>query len=45
LRLIPTLPIFLGLGAWNAWIGRRALGEVRRKRIAREEKEAGKKVE
>ncbi|KAJ8295159.1 hypothetical protein OF846_002190 [Rhodotorula toruloides] len=45
LRLIPTLPIFLGLGAWNAWIGRRALGEVRRRRIAREEKEAGKKVE
>ncbi|BGP24576.1 dolichyl-diphosphooligosaccharide-protein glycotransferase [Rhodotorula toruloides] len=45
LRLIPTLPIFLGLGTWNAWIGRLALGEVRKKRIAREEKEAGKKVE
>ncbi|GAA5966990.1 hypothetical protein JCM21900_003495 [Sporobolomyces salmonicolor] len=42
LRLIPTLPYFGALGLWTAWIGRRALGEMRSTRVRGEKQTSGK---
>ncbi|GAA5862044.1 hypothetical protein JCM1840_006918 [Sporobolomyces johnsonii] len=42
LQLIPTLPYFGALALWTAWIGRRALGEMRGSRRQGEKKLEGK---
>lgn len=42
LKLIPTLPVFAVLIVITAWTGRRALGEVRLRRLAAEKVEGGK---
>jgi len=42
LKLIPTLPVFGVLLVVTAWTGRRALGEVRQRRLAAEKVAAGK---
>ena len=42
LKLIPTLPVFGVLLVATAWTGRRALGEVRGRRLAAEKVAGGK---
>ena len=42
LKLIPTLPVFGALTVVTAWTGRRALGEVRQRRLAVEKVQSGK---
>lgn len=45
MKLIPTLPWFGALAVVTAWTGRRALGELRVRRVLLEKAAVGAKVE